>query len=338
MNNTTNHRYKTSMCRNFEQTGNCPMGLKCHFAHGKEELRETLPLINNQNPGTMSIKTKQGWGELNQGQNHNQNQNQSGGAYKTSKCKFFEQGHCKFGQNCNFAHGDQDLRATNSLNNNNTSQSSHSFGNSNSNVGGSSIENQVAQQQIQDLGQSLEAYHANNPEFLERIIKANEMSKTGNVQGAASILYGLMSRQDRGPDDVENYAVMTYKMQVLGENLYQQLQSQSVGTTPQLGHADMNQMGGFGNNSHSNSGYKKNYQKSYQQGGNSHNYNNHNNNSAFYVNKETNQNQGYQGNQGNQGSFGTFGGIGGIQSVIGKYTNGGNQGGFPKENYFSSRF
>ena len=31
--------------------------------------------------------------------------------YKTVKCKFFENdGQCKFGRNCSFAHGDQDLR------------------------------------------------------------------------------------------------------------------------------------------------------------------------------------------------------------------------------------
>ena len=39
-----------------------------------------------------------------------------------------------------------------------------------------------------------------------------------------------MSRQDRTREDTENYAVMTCKMQMLGENLYQQLQNQSAPT------------------------------------------------------------------------------------------------------------
>ena len=31
--------------------------------------------------------------------------------YKTQRCKFFdEQGNCKFGKNCSFAHGDHELR------------------------------------------------------------------------------------------------------------------------------------------------------------------------------------------------------------------------------------
>jgi len=55
--------------------------------------------------------------------------------------------------------------------------------------GGSNIHNQVAQQQIQQLGQSLEAYHVNSPIHLDQIRKAQEMVQSGNVQGAASILH-----------------------------------------------------------------------------------------------------------------------------------------------------
>lgn len=113
----------------------------------------------------------------------------------------------------------------------------------------------MAQQQIQELGQSLEAYHAHNSDYLEQIRNANEMCQSGNAQDAASILYvclfcelkdlmpfkAIMSRSDRTTEDTENYAVMTYKMQALGENLYKKL---SEGGAPQLGNMDMNQVGG----------------------------------------------------------------------------------------------
>eukprot|EP00002_Diphylleia_rotans_P001237 TRINITY_DN10695_c0_g1_i1.p1 TRINITY_DN10695_c0_g1~~TRINITY_DN10695_c0_g1_i1.p1 ORF type:complete len:161 (-),score=32.18 TRINITY_DN10695_c0_g1_i1:655-1137(-) len=33
------NRYKTEMCRTFEDTGSCSYGAKCQYAHGKEELR-----------------------------------------------------------------------------------------------------------------------------------------------------------------------------------------------------------------------------------------------------------------------------------------------------------
>jgi hypothetical protein len=32
-------RYKTRMCRNYEETGKCPYEVKCMFAHGERELR-----------------------------------------------------------------------------------------------------------------------------------------------------------------------------------------------------------------------------------------------------------------------------------------------------------
>ena len=35
-----NQKYKTSLCRHFEHQGRCDLGEKCHFAHGKEELRK----------------------------------------------------------------------------------------------------------------------------------------------------------------------------------------------------------------------------------------------------------------------------------------------------------
>mgnify|MGYP002345882633 CR=1 FL=1 len=32
------HKYKTELCRTFEEKGNCPYGHKCRVAHGKEDL------------------------------------------------------------------------------------------------------------------------------------------------------------------------------------------------------------------------------------------------------------------------------------------------------------
>jgi hypothetical protein len=40
------NRYKTSMCRHFEQMGTCHLGERCHFAHGFQELRtQNLPPV-----------------------------------------------------------------------------------------------------------------------------------------------------------------------------------------------------------------------------------------------------------------------------------------------------
>lgn len=43
-----NTKFKTIMCKYHEQDKICPLGNKCHFAHGKLELRKKEdPLPNN---------------------------------------------------------------------------------------------------------------------------------------------------------------------------------------------------------------------------------------------------------------------------------------------------
>lgn len=70
-------RYKTEMCRPFEETGNCRYGSKCQFAHGIQELRSL-----NRHP-----------------------------RYKTEFCRTFHTtGFCSYGQRCNFIHNEDERR------------------------------------------------------------------------------------------------------------------------------------------------------------------------------------------------------------------------------------
>eukprot|EP01111_Echinosteliopsis_oligospora_P013194 TRINITY_DN4669_c0_g1_i1.p1 TRINITY_DN4669_c0_g1~~TRINITY_DN4669_c0_g1_i1.p1 ORF type:complete len:278 (-),score=80.35 TRINITY_DN4669_c0_g1_i1:78-911(-) len=63
--------YKTELCRSFVETGNCRYGLKCQFAHGRDELR------------TVTRHPK----------------------YKTEICKTFHTlGTCPYGTRCRFIH------------------------------------------------------------------------------------------------------------------------------------------------------------------------------------------------------------------------------------------
>lgn len=76
-------RYKTELCRSFEETGQCRYGSKCQFAHGMQELR-TL----NRHP-----------------------------KYKTELCRTFHTtGLCSYGQRCNFIHNDEERRSPSSTN------------------------------------------------------------------------------------------------------------------------------------------------------------------------------------------------------------------------------
>ncbi|KAM9990867.1 hypothetical protein ACTFIY_006915 [Dictyostelium cf. discoideum] len=65
------NRYKTELCRSFQETGVCRYGLKCQFAHGRDELRSVM-----RHP-----------------------------KYKTETCKtFYSIGSCPYGSRCRFIH------------------------------------------------------------------------------------------------------------------------------------------------------------------------------------------------------------------------------------------
>ena len=67
-------KYKTELCQKFMETGECPYGIKCRFAHGKNELISKNIGIN----------------------------------YKKKLCKSFSQfGFCPYGSRCNFLHNEK---------------------------------------------------------------------------------------------------------------------------------------------------------------------------------------------------------------------------------------
>ena len=66
-------RYKTEICRSFEESGQCKYGEKCQFAHGQDEIRQT-----NRHP-----------------------------KYKTQMCRTFHSyGFCPYGPRCHFIHNE----------------------------------------------------------------------------------------------------------------------------------------------------------------------------------------------------------------------------------------
>ncbi|TMS12598.1 mRNA decay activator protein ZFP36L1 [Larimichthys crocea] len=70
-------RYKTELCRPFEENGTCKYGDKCQFAHGMQELRSL-----NRHP-----------------------------KYKTELCRtFHSSGYCPYGPRCNFIHNAEERR------------------------------------------------------------------------------------------------------------------------------------------------------------------------------------------------------------------------------------
>lgn len=94
---TNPSRYKTEICRSFEETGECKYGDKCQFAHGSNEMRFT-----NRHP-----------------------------KYKTQYCRTFHSfGFCPYGPRCHFIHNDSEaaIEQDASVNNECTSLTSAATG------------------------------------------------------------------------------------------------------------------------------------------------------------------------------------------------------------------
>ena len=73
-------KYKTEMCQKYVQTGKCPYGIKCRFAHGKEELISKIQCIN----------------------------------YKKKHCiTFYSKGYCPYGSRCSFQHDEKKFEFSN---------------------------------------------------------------------------------------------------------------------------------------------------------------------------------------------------------------------------------
>jgi len=47
-NNNNPNRYKTELCRPFQESGHCKYGDKCQFAHGKDELRQVIVKLHRK--------------------------------------------------------------------------------------------------------------------------------------------------------------------------------------------------------------------------------------------------------------------------------------------------
>ena len=72
-------KYKTELCKKFQSTGHCPYGIKCRFAHGKEELVSKTQGVN----------------------------------YKKKPCKTFnDKGYCPYGSRCSFRHDERKFSET----------------------------------------------------------------------------------------------------------------------------------------------------------------------------------------------------------------------------------
>lgn len=99
--------FKTRLCKNWVQTGSCQFEDRCNFAHGEEELRtpgDAIPTNSifalSELSNSVSLKSDRG-----------SEDEKLSAVYKTRMCKNYEKtATCKYGERCNFAHGEHELR------------------------------------------------------------------------------------------------------------------------------------------------------------------------------------------------------------------------------------
>jgi hypothetical protein len=106
--------YKTELCQKFEETGSCPYGLKCQFAHGNKELRSKASLspITSPQQHISEISTEPLEFDLME-EEQLQKKAIDSRLYKTELCRSFNRtGYCRYGLRCQFAHGIHELRAS----------------------------------------------------------------------------------------------------------------------------------------------------------------------------------------------------------------------------------
>ena len=126
-------QFKTRLCRVFLQSGSCPNGITCSFAHGDSDLRTAWPGTGGRAGGprfpgdNMKTVMCKNWTELGTcsfGEKctfaHSEEQIRNGKEqkiifqnplYKTTLCKQYTEGDfCELGENCHFAHGKDELR------------------------------------------------------------------------------------------------------------------------------------------------------------------------------------------------------------------------------------
>ena len=100
--------YKTQMCKNVTEKGHCNFGDNCQYAHSSAELRPKNPM------GMMASKMggMAGMGQMAgmAGMGATNMFKRKRDLVKTVLCtNYSSYGECQFGDNCNFAHGPEEL-------------------------------------------------------------------------------------------------------------------------------------------------------------------------------------------------------------------------------------
>jgi len=110
-------RKKNKICA-FWKEGRCSKGAGCEYSHGEEDMMLQVQLLQDSRgptPGSMQMQGQYGGHEGGGGMDPpmpmagRPGPNVAGARYKTRLCSFFQEGRCKNGDACQWAHGELEL-------------------------------------------------------------------------------------------------------------------------------------------------------------------------------------------------------------------------------------
>ena len=217
-----NVRYKTSMCKYFESGQPCPIGEKCHFAHGQDEMRKPNdPLPQNTpyiNPNTQN-KQQQAMG-MNPMMTGAPNMNN----FKTVVCKYWEQGKCNYGSNCTFAHGQTEkFTASNQM-----QMMGMNNGMTPDPMKDKNVEYMMKMQQLQMIAHALKKLYENDANIEQYITNAVNMLIMNNINEGAEILQKILYNSNVSEDMKKRHEEIVNDAKKFAENSYDVLRSGQV--------------------------------------------------------------------------------------------------------------
>ncbi|CAD8143920.1 unnamed protein product [Paramecium octaurelia] len=192
-----NQKYKTQLCRHFITNGNCALGARCQFAHGRQELRANAngfqpnsEFIMHQNPqGALPLKV--------------QPINPMIANYKTQLCKHFnpQTGLCKNGVTCTFAHGEQELNQMNPYFQNQYMLMQQQIKQQNQ----AQVQAELTQQILIMILSNMEHIFPGQLDIINVLKQGQEKAKQGDNQGASEIIKLIIHDEQRTKEEKQQY-------------------------------------------------------------------------------------------------------------------------------------
>ncbi|CAD8060600.1 unnamed protein product [Paramecium sonneborni] len=194
-----NQKYKTQLCRHFITNGNCALGARCQFAHGRQELRANANgfqpnsdfNIHQNQQGSIPIKV--------------QTVNPMIANYKTQLCKHFnpQTGLCKNGVTCTFAHGEQELNQINPYFQNQYMQQLMQQQIKQQNQ--AQIQAELTQQILIMILTNMEHIFPGQQDIINILKQGQEKAKQGDNQSASEIIKQIIHDEQRTKEEKQQY-------------------------------------------------------------------------------------------------------------------------------------